>query len=59
MQNPAKDPICELKHRMIIKQCSLFCESNRFICCDSRECPYKMVEKHQKVCLFEDKPSII
>lgn len=46
------DPVCGLKHRFPAGQCELFDRDRKFLCCDSRDCPYKMIQHRHKYCLF-------
>lgn len=48
------DPVCGLSHRFRAAQCEMFDQDHGYLCCDSRDCPFKLVRKRIKYCLFEE-----
>lgn len=48
------DPVCGLSHRFPAGQYELFDQDHKFLCCDSRDCPYKKIHHKHKYCLFKD-----
>jgi len=56
MEDPNRmaDPVCGLSHRFPAGQYELFDQDHKFLCCDSRDCPYKKIHHKHKYCLFRD-----